>query len=255
MCVGTLVGFDDVEDLYNIRYDGGDEEELSWIDFAKLLRFSGDTITAVGAVQPLRVEAATKMSQAAALQLQRNLLRKEDHYSSCATQRPTIDGGAGEEVATGQASTSGSDSMICGGTKISAHTSRRMENAHRVEVAHVTAAPVRKSPRDHVSRKALGDIAAQYAHYGSSDCESAMHTQAMGKKVNAGSIATSDSLSDSDAEYNFPHDHEEQDSCSTSDSDNQVTVSQTAKDKQPIPPKVYIYTNEPTYCQLSELWR
>jgi len=36
--VGTLVSFDEVQDLYRIRYDGDDVEELSWVDFAKLLR-------------------------------------------------------------------------------------------------------------------------------------------------------------------------------------------------------------------------
>ena len=31
--VGTLVSFDEVQDLYRIRYDGDDVEELSWVDF------------------------------------------------------------------------------------------------------------------------------------------------------------------------------------------------------------------------------
>jgi hypothetical protein len=51
--VGTLVSFDAVQDLYLIRYDSDDVEELSWADFAKLLRVSGDTVTAPGAVPPL----------------------------------------------------------------------------------------------------------------------------------------------------------------------------------------------------------
>ncbi len=227
LCVGTLVGFDDVEDLYKIQYDGGDVEELAWVDFAKLLRVSGDTITVPGAVEPLCVEAPTQISQAAALTLQRSLLTKEVKgvaLGKCSTMsRGRV---PNKRVNVSHGSTSESDSMFFGGTKISAHTSRRMENIH--------VAPVRKSPREHPMTNALGDIATQYAQCGSSDGEGAMHAHAKGNKVDT----TSDSLSDSDADYTDRNDHDDEDSCSTSDSEPQVLVSETAKGKQATNQKV-----------------
>ncbi len=41
--VGTIIAFDPVQDLYEIRYDDDDVEELTWVDLNKLLRLSGDT--------------------------------------------------------------------------------------------------------------------------------------------------------------------------------------------------------------------
>jgi hypothetical protein len=217
LCVGTLVGFDEVEDLYKIKYDGGDVEELAWVDFAKLLRVSGDTITAPGAVEPLCEEASTKMSQAAALALQRRLLTKEVKGVALGQSSTTSLGPVrNKRVNVSHGSTSESDSMFFGGTKISAHTSRRMDTIHPVAVA-----PVRKSPREHPLTNALGDIARQYATYDSSD------------KVDG----TFDS-SDSDADYTDRNDHDDVDSCSTSDSEPQVLVSETLKDKQATNQKV-----------------
>ncbi len=69
--MGTLIGFDGVEDLYKIRYEGNDVEELAWADLNRLLRASGDSITAPNATPPLFMEASTPMSAADAMEYQR----------------------------------------------------------------------------------------------------------------------------------------------------------------------------------------
>ena len=55
--VGTVTSFDSVEDLYLCTYGDGDTEKLAWADLAKLLKTSGDTVTAPAAAQPLAVES------------------------------------------------------------------------------------------------------------------------------------------------------------------------------------------------------
>jgi hypothetical protein len=50
--VGTLVGYDAIEDLYSIQYEDEDVEELTWTDLNRLLRTSGDSITAPGGSPP-----------------------------------------------------------------------------------------------------------------------------------------------------------------------------------------------------------
>jgi hypothetical protein len=218
--VGMLVSFDEVQDLYQIRYDGDDVEELSWVDFAKLLRVSGDTVTAPGVVPPLCVEAPSKMSHATTLQLQRNLLTKESHRPRSATQLPRTEVAVREDLqilesstasAAGTArkrqklsksSTSGSDTMICSVTKISAHNKHRTKNTFQLEEPQATSAPIRKSPRVHVPQNVLADIAAQFAVYGSSDAESDINgSPASRKQARADSIGSSDSSTDSDTEF------------------------------------------------------
>ena len=53
--VGTLVGYDAIEDLYRIQYEDEDVEELSWTDLNGLLRTSGDSITAPDASPTLYI--------------------------------------------------------------------------------------------------------------------------------------------------------------------------------------------------------
>jgi hypothetical protein len=66
--VGTLVGYDAIEDLYRIKYEEDDDvEELTWTDLNRLLRTSGDSITAPDAIHPAFVESPTSMSPTAAL--------------------------------------------------------------------------------------------------------------------------------------------------------------------------------------------
>ena len=57
--VGTVTSHDDVEDLYLATYEDGDTEEFAWVELAKLLKKSGDTVTAPLAVPPLATEVAT----------------------------------------------------------------------------------------------------------------------------------------------------------------------------------------------------
>ena len=72
--VGTLVGYDAIEDLYRIQYEDEDVEELSWTDLNGLLRTSGDSITAPDASPPAFVESPTRMSATAALASQRKIM-------------------------------------------------------------------------------------------------------------------------------------------------------------------------------------
>jgi len=262
--VGTLVSFDEVQDLYRIRYDGDDVEELSWVDFAKLLRVSGDTVTAPGAVTPLCVEAPTKMSHATALQLQRNLLTKEAHKPRSATQRPRTEvpgredlqiressaalaaGSARKRQKLNKSSTSESDTMICGGTKISAHNTRRSENTLQLEEPQATSAPIRKSPRVHVPKIVLTDIAAQFAVYGSSDAESDLNgSPASRREARADSIGSSDSSTDSDTDFIGSTEQVELDASSNSAFDD--SDSQISKRKPPQNPKVNLHKNDPAH--------
>ena len=89
--VGTLIAFNPVQDLYEIRYNDDDVEELTWVDLNKLLRVTGDTVTAPRAVAPLCQEAPTTMTQAAALQLQQNLLAKGGHNSSSTVEYAIVE--------------------------------------------------------------------------------------------------------------------------------------------------------------------
>ncbi len=75
--VGTLFDFDPVEDNYKIKYEYDDVEELTWLDLHKLLRTSGDSITALTAVPPLVVEKPTPMSYNAALDSQKKVMSSE----------------------------------------------------------------------------------------------------------------------------------------------------------------------------------
>ena len=244
--VGTLVSFDAVQDLYLIRYDSDDVEELSWADFAKLLRVSGDTVTAPGAVPPLCVEAPTKMSHATALQLQRNLLTKEVPVGQVLPMRESATassaGTARKRQKISQSSTSGSDTMLCSGTKISAHHTRRTQSPTN------TSAPIRKSPRVHVPRKSLEAIAAQFAAYASSDSESEIDvTPARGKQARGYSIGSSDSTKDYDTEFTLSTEQEERDAASSSDSDHRDFVNgQISKEKKPCNQKVNLHKNVPS---------
>ena len=74
--VGTLSSFDPVEDLYEIVYDDDDVEELTWSDLQKLLRASGDTVTAPAALPPLMSEEPHPMSIPDAIQFQKDLISK-----------------------------------------------------------------------------------------------------------------------------------------------------------------------------------
>jgi hypothetical protein len=159
--VGTLIAFDPIEDLYEIRYDDDDDvEELKWVDFNKQLRVSGDTVTVPGALPPLCIEAPTKMSQAAVLQLQRNLHAKvgqtssstvEEDYSISQSTTVSARAPARSSEQLGQSSTSESDTMVCGGTKITAHITRRTGKLVGLEVPLQDTPPIRKSGKTHVS--------------------------------------------------------------------------------------------------------
>ena len=72
--VGTLIGYDSIEDLYKIQYEDKNEEEMTWPDLNKLLRTSGDSITAPHACPPAFEEQPIRMSPAAALASQRNIM-------------------------------------------------------------------------------------------------------------------------------------------------------------------------------------
>jgi hypothetical protein len=74
--VGTLTAFDPVEDLYEIVYDDADVEELTWTDLHKLLRASGDTVTAPAAAPPVGREESIPMALTVAIQLQKDLMSK-----------------------------------------------------------------------------------------------------------------------------------------------------------------------------------
>ncbi len=65
--VGTLVGYDATEDLYKIKYEDDDVEELTWTDLNRLLHTSGDSITAPDAIPPPFVESPTSMSPTTAV--------------------------------------------------------------------------------------------------------------------------------------------------------------------------------------------
>ena len=65
--MGTLVGYDATEDLYKIQYEDDDVEELTWTDLNRLLRTSGDSITAPDARPPTYVESPTSMSPTTAV--------------------------------------------------------------------------------------------------------------------------------------------------------------------------------------------
>ena len=65
--MGTLVGYDAIEDLYRIKYEDDDVEELTWTDLNRLLRTSGDSITAPDAIPPPFVESPTSMSPTTAV--------------------------------------------------------------------------------------------------------------------------------------------------------------------------------------------
>ncbi len=260
--VGTLVSFDAVQDLYLIRYDSDDVEELSWADIAKLLRVSGDTVTSPGAVPPLCVEAPTKMSHATALQLQRNLLTKEVPVGQVLPMRESATassaGTARKRQKISQSSTSGSDTMLCSGTKSSAHHTRRTQsptNTSLLEEPQATSAPIRKSPRVHVPRKSLEAIAAQFAAYESSDSESEIDvTPAMGKQARGYSIGSSDSTKDYDTEFTLSTEQEERDAASSSDFDHRDFVNgQISKGKKPCNQKVNLHKNVPSHS--SALWR
>jgi hypothetical protein len=157
MFVGTLIAFDPIQDLYEILYNDDDVEELTWVELDKLLRVSGDTVTAPGAVPPLCQEAPTTMTQAAALQLQKNLLAKDGHTSSS-----TAAAQAQKSVQL-RLSTSESDSTVCGGTRITAHNTRRTANPVGLQLPLMDVAPIRKSPRKHVACEAMLNIASQFA--------------------------------------------------------------------------------------------
>ena len=74
--VGTIKTFDPLEDLYEIVYDNYAAEELTWSDLQKLLRASGDTVTAPAATEPRISEDADPMSIPEAIQSQKDLMSK-----------------------------------------------------------------------------------------------------------------------------------------------------------------------------------
>jgi hypothetical protein len=167
--VGTLMAHDPVQDLYEIRYNDDDVEELTWVDLEKLLRVSGDTVTAHGAVPPLCQEASTKMPLAAALQLQKNLLAKVGYASHSFEKYPIVESTTATAAAQAlksvqlRPSTSESDSTVCGSTTITAHKTCPTANPDVVEEPLKDVAPIRKSPRVPVPSEAMLNIASQFA--------------------------------------------------------------------------------------------
>ena len=74
--MGILKAFDPVEDLYEIVYDDYAAEELTWSDLQKLMRASGDTVTAPAATEPRISEDADPRSIPEAIQSQKDLMSK-----------------------------------------------------------------------------------------------------------------------------------------------------------------------------------
>jgi hypothetical protein len=232
--VGTLIAFNPVQDLYEISYNNDDVEELTWVDLNKLLRVTGDTVTAPRAVPPLCQEATTSMTQAAALQLQQNLLAKGGHNSSSTVEYTFVESTTATAAAQGlksvqvrPSSASASDSTVCGGTLITAHNARRTAMPVGLAVPLMHVPPTRKSPRIQVPSAAMLDIALQFA---SSESESNAHGKGMSDTTE--DSACSENSSDSDQEFVPSKETEQLLSSSSSDDDDPAVVLLNDKAKR-----------------------
>ena len=232
--VGTLIAFNPVQDLYEIRYNDDDVEELTWVDLNKLLRVTGDTVTAPRAVPPLCQEAPTTMTQAAALQLQQNLLAKGGHNSSSTVEYAIVESTMATVAAQGlksvqvrPSSAAAFDSTVCGGTLITAHSARRTAMPVELAVPEIHVPLTRKSPRNHVPSAAMLNIALQFA---SSESESNAHVKGMIDETE--DSASIESSSESGEEFIASKDTDELLSSSSSDDDDPAVVVPNDKAKK-----------------------
>ncbi len=161
--MGTLNAFDPVEDFYEIVYDDEDVEELTWTDLQKLLRASGDTVTAPAAAPPLCSEESMPMSLPVAMQLQKDLMSKVAFDPVKAALCPVVSkeskGDNGKGVRFGYSSGSSSDahSLSVDGERIVATKTRARKKQVQPEKSSVKTQAPRQLLRHKGPEKALAN--------------------------------------------------------------------------------------------------